>query len=79
MSQRIRAGVSRLFRLALRRPAEAGDEMDAELRFHFEARIEQLVARGMSPADARAEALPAGRAGGSDRYAPGGVKSWLLT
>lgn len=32
-------------------------DIDAELRFHFEARIEDLIARGLSPDAARAEAV----------------------
>jgi len=32
-------------------------EIDEELRFHFDARIEELVAQGMTPDDARAQAL----------------------
>ena len=47
----------RLFRLPLRRDDLARDEMDAELAFHLEARVEQLVARGFTPDAARAEAL----------------------
>ena len=38
-----------------RRPAEA--DVDAEVRFHLEARVEDLVAGGASPAEARAQAL----------------------
>ena len=45
------------FRLAVRRRAAARDEMREELAFHLQARIDQLVARGVSPADARDEAL----------------------
>jgi predicted permease len=32
-------------------------EIDEELRFHFDARIEELVGQGMSPDEARAQAL----------------------
>jgi predicted permease len=39
----------------IRRDASA--DVDAELRFHFESRIEELSADGMSAADARAQAL----------------------
>jgi predicted permease len=53
----IRAGVRRLFRLALRRPDFARAEVDSEIAFHIEARVEQLVAAGMTPEDARREAL----------------------
>ncbi len=38
-----------------RRTPEA--DVDAEVRFHLEARVEDLVARGASPSDARAQAL----------------------
>lgn len=53
----IRAGVRRLFRLAVRRPDIVHDDMDDELRFHFDERVEYFVARGMSRDDARVEAL----------------------
>jgi predicted permease len=53
----IRAGVQRLFRLRLRTPAMARDDADAELDAFLEARVEHLVARGMPPGAARAEAL----------------------
>ena len=53
----LRAGVRRLFRLAPRTRAMAGGDADAELDAFLEARIEHLVARGMTPAEARAEAL----------------------
>ena len=59
----IRAGIRKLFRLQLHRPDQAELEMADELRFYLEARTEQLVARGMSPAAAREEALR--RLGGS--------------
>jgi hypothetical protein len=52
----IRPGVRRLFRLPARRPADAAAEVDDEIRLHLELRAEQLVARGLAPADARAEA-----------------------
>ena len=48
----------RLFRtLALRRRDIVRDQMDDELAFHLEARVEQFVARGMAPEAARQEAL----------------------
>lgn len=34
-----------------------GESVDDEVRFHLETRIEQLIERGMSPEEARAEAL----------------------
>jgi predicted permease len=45
----------RLFRLAGRPPA-VGQEIDAELAFHFEAEVARLEANGLSPAAAAAEA-----------------------
>ena len=53
----IRAGVRRLFRLALRWPALARADVDREIEFHLRERVEQLVAAGMSPTEARIEAL----------------------
>lgn len=50
-------GAMRVFRLALRRPRTAAAEMDEEVRFHIEARVDQLVRLGWQPDDARAEAL----------------------
>jgi predicted permease len=47
----------RFFRLAVRRRALIAREVDDEIAFHLEARVAQLVARAMSPEDARAEAL----------------------
>ncbi len=37
----IHAGVRRLFRLAVRRPDIVHDDMDDEIRFHFEERVEE--------------------------------------
>jgi putative ABC transport system permease protein len=59
----IRSGIRKLFRLDLHRQDQAEREMDDELRFYLDARIEQLIARGMSPQSAREEALR--RLGGS--------------
>ncbi len=53
----IRIGIRRIFRLAVRRPDIVHDDMDDEIRFHFEERIEYFVARGMSREEARAETL----------------------
>jgi hypothetical protein len=51
----IRSGVRRLLRLTLGvRSADA--DADAELRSFMDARVEHLIARGMSPDAARAEA-----------------------
>jgi predicted permease len=52
----IRPGVQRLVRLALRRRDRITDEASEELRLHIELRVEQLVARGLSPEAAHAEA-----------------------
>jgi len=46
----------RFFRLAVHRPALTEQDVDAEIAFHLEARVAQLVARGLSPDAARAEA-----------------------
>ena len=46
----------RFFRLAIRRPALTEQDIDAEIAFHLEARVAQLMARGMSPDAARSEA-----------------------
>jgi len=63
MDGSIRAGVRRLFRLAIRRPESIRQEMDEELRFHVEARIQHFIAHGMTPEEARREAID--RLGGS--------------
>jgi putative ABC transport system permease protein len=47
----------RLFSLGIFRRRAARAEMMEELAFHVDARVNELVARGMSPDDARAEAL----------------------
>jgi putative ABC transport system permease protein len=46
----------RFFRLAVRRQALTEQDIDAEIAFHIESRVAQLMARGMSPDAARAEA-----------------------
>ncbi|HMB52512.1 MAG TPA: permease prefix domain 1-containing protein, partial [Thermoanaerobaculia bacterium] len=48
-------GVRRLFRLPTAR-RRLGAEIDDELAFHLERRIEELIAEGMDPAAARREA-----------------------
>ena len=63
MADSIRSGVRRLFRLAVRRRDSIRADMDEELRFHIEARIQHFVARGMTPEDARSETIH--RLGGS--------------
>ncbi len=52
----IRPGIRRLFSLGLRRGDAAEREAVEEIREHIHRRTEQLVARGWSPAEARAEA-----------------------
>ena len=46
-----------LFRFALHRPDKAREEMHEELAFHLDELAARLVAKGMTPGDARAEAL----------------------
>jgi predicted permease len=54
----IRPGIRRFLRLAVRRPPWRAGEVDDEIRFHLEERAEQLVRElGLTPAEARAEAL----------------------
>ena len=53
----VRPGIRRLFRLALRRRARVESELYDELLLHIELRAAQLAARGISPAEATAEAL----------------------
>ena len=53
----IRAGVRRLFRLTVRWADGAGADADAELESLLDEQIRYLIARGMSPDTARAEAL----------------------
>ena len=53
----LRPGVRRLFRLPLWTRAATSRDIDDELESLIASRIEHLVSRGMSPADARAEAL----------------------
>lgn len=52
----IRDGIRRTFRLALRGRRHWQRDVDAEIALHLELRVEQLIASGMSPADARASA-----------------------
>jgi len=52
----IRPGIRRLFRLAARRPDQAGAEMDDEIRLHLALRARQLEEQGLAPDAARAEA-----------------------
>lgn len=57
MSSGLPARVRRLFRLAVRRPDRSIAETDDEIRFHLARRIETLIALGMPPEAARAEAI----------------------
>ena len=57
MSYEIRPRIRRLFRLGIRRRDLIHHDVDEEMRFHLESRIEQLVARGIPPEAAREEAL----------------------
>src|SRR5215203_659435 len=50
------ARARRFFRLPIRRRDLTAEDVDAEIAFHLEARVAQLVARGMSPDAARSEA-----------------------
>src|SRR5918911_4935053 len=50
-------GVRRSFRLPWRNAERIGDDVDEELRFHLEMRVEELIALGLTPAAAREEAL----------------------
>ena len=54
---RIRPGVLRLFRLAVRSDRRASADADAELDAYIDSRIEHLVIRGTAPDDARARVL----------------------
>ena len=52
----IRPRIRRAFRLAIRRRDLTDAEIDEELRFHLEARVAQLMTRGLTPERAHAEA-----------------------
>lgn len=52
----IRPGVRRFFRLFLRRRPDAQRQVAEEIELHIQLRIEQLMRRGLSAAEARAEA-----------------------
>ncbi|HKV71000.1 MAG TPA: ABC transporter permease [Gemmatimonadales bacterium] len=53
----LRPGVRRLFRLPLSTPDATRQDVDDELGSLIDSRVESLVAQGMSPGDARTEAL----------------------
>src|SRR5205823_7082823 len=48
-------GIRRLFRLETSRPSVERD-VDAEIDFHLQMRLDELIARGLSPDEARREA-----------------------
>lgn len=50
-------GYRRFFRLGVGRSQELQQELDQEIETHITLRIEDLVARGMSPASARKRRL----------------------
>ena len=56
MPRDIRPGVARLFRLALRRRRDVVHEAGDEVAFHLEEREQQLMERGLSATEARAQA-----------------------
>ena len=53
----VKAGIRRLFRLAPHHQDQISDEIDDQIELHLDLRVEQLIARGMSPEAARAEAV----------------------
>ena len=64
----VRARIRRLFRLAPAEPARIQAEVDDQIDLHLDLRTEQLIAEGMSPNAARAEAVR--RFGTLDRARP---------
>jgi predicted permease len=64
----IRPGIRRFLRLAIRRAALRRGEVDEEIEFHLEQRADQLARQGLTPAEARAEALR--RFGGLEEARP---------
>ena len=53
----IRPGIRRILRLFDRSWRDAAAQVDEEIRFHIESRVEQLMRRGLSRTEARAEAM----------------------
>jgi len=53
----IRAGVRRLFRIPMHTPDRVAADATDELRTFLDERVDHLIARGMPPEEARAEAL----------------------
>src|SRR3954453_12091216 len=56
LTEGIRAGVRRLFVPAIAAPRRSREDLKAELQAHVDARVEYLIARGRTVAEARAEA-----------------------
>ena len=54
---RDRPGLRRAFRLRSNTPQQVRAEVDEELRYHLDQRTEELVARGWTSEEARAEAI----------------------
>ena len=50
-------GIRRVFRLEIRHDGDRERELDEEIQFHIEQRAADLIALGLSPEQARAEAL----------------------
>ena len=69
----VKAGIRRFFRLAPDHPDQVIREIDDEIDLHIDLRVEQLIERGYSPEDARAEAVR--RFGTLDRAQPALVSS----
>lgn len=59
----VRKGIRRLFHLRVRSDQLAREDGEDELRAYVDARVTQLISTGLTPADARAEAIR--RLGGS--------------
>jgi predicted permease len=69
----VRAGIRRFFRLAPDQPEQISAEIDDQIDLHLDLRTEQLIARGMTPDAARAEAVR--RFGTLDRARPSLISS----
>lgn len=72
----VREGVRRIFRLAVRTPERIRADVSEELRFLVDARLEHLIARGMSADDARREMER--RLGGTEDDVRGGLEQSAL-
>ena len=60
---------------SLFRGNRAETELDEELRFHLERQMEQSVARGMTPRQARDAALHCASSGASQRFKKSAAKA----